>query len=411
MSNARAATSQTHFSGSPADRLPWAALLVLTMAGFICILTETLPAGLLPNISEDLGISEALAGQFVSVFALGSLAAAIPIIAATRGWRRRPLLMLCVFGFLVSNSVTALSSDYALTLAARFCAGVSSGVVWGMTAGYARRLAPASLVGRAMAVVTVGVPLALTLGVPAGTFLGGILGWRSVFWIMSLLSLILLVWMVWKLPDFPGQAAEQRLPLRKVFIMPGVRPVLFVVLVWVLAHSILYTYIAPFFARAGLAGRIDLALLIFGVTSVVGIWAIGVWIDRRLRFLVMISLYGFVLASVLPGIGGDHPVVAYAGIILWGLTYGGAGTLLQTAIADAAGEHADVAQSMLVTAWNLAIGGGGVIGGIFLETIGVGFSPWALAVLALLALLVSWRARKHGFRANRQSAPLLEAKG
>ena len=178
-----------------------------------------------------------------------------------------------------------------------------------------------------------------------------------------------------------------------------------------LAHSILYTYIAPFLARAGLAGRIDLALLIFGVTSVVGIWAIGVWIDRRLRFLVMISLYGFVLASVLPGIGGDHPVVAYAGIILWGLTYGGAGTLLQTAIADAAGEHADVAQSMLVTAWNLAIGGGGVIGGIFLETIGVGFSPWALAVLALLALLVSWRARKHGFRANRQSAPLLEAKG
>jgi len=386
---------------SPSDRLPWAALLILTMAGFICILTETLPAGLLPHISEGLGISEALAGQFVSVFALGSLAAAIPLITATRGWRRKPLLMLCIIGFLVSNSVTALSSNYALTLVARFLAGVSSGVVWGMTAGYARRLAPESLMGRAMAVVTVGVPLALTLGVPAGTFLGGIMGWRSVFWIMSLLSLALIAWMVWKLPDFPGQAADKRLPLHKVFMTPGVRPVLFVVLVWVLAHSILYTYIAPFLARAGLAGRVDLVLLIFGVTSVVGIWAIGVWIDRRLRSLVIISLYGFVLASVLLGIGGDHPFVACLGVVLWGLTYGGAGTLLQTAIADAAGENADVAQSMLVTAWNLAIGGGGVIGGVFLETIGVGFSPWALCALAIMALLVSWRAKEHGFRAKR----------
>ena len=56
---------------------------------------------------------------------------------------------------------------------------------------------------------------------------------------------------------------------------------------------------------------------------------------------------------------------------------------------------------MLVTAWNLAIGGGGVIGGVFLETIGVGFSPWALCVLAIMALLVSWRAKEHGFRAKR----------
>jgi predicted MFS family arabinose efflux permease len=274
-----------------------------------------------------------------------------------------------------------------------------------MTAGYARRLAPESMMGRAMAVVTVGVPLALTIGVPSGTFLGGMMGWRSVFWIMSLLSLALLAWMVWKLPDLPGQAADKRLPLHKVFITPGVRPVLFVVLVWVLAHSILYTYIAPFLGRAGLAGRVDLVLLVFGVTSVIGIWAIGIWIDRRLRFLVMASLYGFVLASVLLGIGGDQPGAACLGVVLWGLTYGGAGTLLQTAIADAAGENADVAQSMLVTAWNLAIGGGGVIGGIFLETLGVGSSPWALCVLALLALLVSWRAKKHGFRVQDRLSP------
>lgn len=100
MSKMDAASPRSGVCDSPSERLPWSALLILTMAGFICILTETLPAGLLPRISEGLGISETLAGQFVSVFALGSLVAAIPIITATRGWRRRPLLMLCFIVFL-----------------------------------------------------------------------------------------------------------------------------------------------------------------------------------------------------------------------------------------------------------------------------------------------------------------------
>ncbi|MFD0710500.1 MFS transporter [Paenibacillus sp. GCM10027626] len=379
------------------DRLPWAGLLLLAMAGFICILTETLPAGLLPQISEGLGISEALVGQFVTLYAIGSLAAAIPLISATRGWRRRPLLLMCIIGFFVFNTITALSSSYILTLAARFLAGVSAGVLWGMTAGYARRMVHESLKGQAMAVAMAGAPLALSLGVPAGTFLGALVGWRAVFWIISLLALALAVLVLWKLPDLSGQAADKRLPLHRVFITPGVRAVLFIVLVWVLAHSILYTYIAPFLARIGLGERVDLALLIFGITSVAGIWLTGLLIDRWLRRLVLISLAVFAVASALLGIGSGQPILIYLAVALWGLTYGGAGTLLQTAIAEAAGDNADVAQSMLVTAWNLAIGGGGIIGGILLETLGTSTFPWILLILLLLALLVSWRSKEHGF--------------
>ncbi|MDF2713888.1 MAG: transporter, partial [Paenibacillus sp.] len=104
------------------ERLPWAGLLALAMTGFICILTETIPAGLLLQIGEGLGVSEALAGQLVTLYALGSLLAAIPVTTATRGWRRRPLLLMCIVGFLVFNTVTTLSSNYTLTLTARFFA-------------------------------------------------------------------------------------------------------------------------------------------------------------------------------------------------------------------------------------------------------------------------------------------------
>ncbi|MBD8839269.1 MFS transporter [Paenibacillus sp. CFBP 13594] len=379
------------------ERLPWAGLLALAMAGFICILTESLPAGLLPQIAKDLGVTESLTGQLVTLYAIGSLVAAIPLTAATRGWRRRPLLLACISGFLVFNTVTAISSDYILTLAARFMAGVSAGVLWGMTAGYARRMVPDSLKGKAMAVAMVGTPVALALGVPIGSFLSSYIGWRLIFGIVSLLTAALIVWVLWKMPDFAGEPAGERLPLHKVFLIPGVRPILFVVLAWMLAHNILYTYISPYLAQTVFANRVDLILLIFGITSIVGIWLTGMLIDRFLRRLVIISLAAFALASVVMGIGTHQPVVIIFGIMIWGITFGGAATLLQTAIAQAGGKSTDVAQSMLVTAWNLAIGGGGIIGGILLEVFGAGYLSGALFILLIPALLVVMRAYKYGF--------------
>ncbi|MDQ0113806.1 putative MFS family arabinose efflux permease [Paenibacillus harenae] len=140
---------------------------------------------------------------------------------------------------------------------------------------------------------------------------------------------------------------------------------MFVVLAWVLAHNIMYTYIAPYLTQAGLATRVDLVLLIFGSTVLVGIWVIGVLIDQKLQPLVLVSLAAFALASVALGISYGQSVVIYLVVVAWELTFGGAATLLQTAGAEAAGESADVAQSMLVT-------------------------------------VVAWRAREYGFPSKRR---------
>ncbi|GGV71594.1 MFS transporter [Streptomyces thermoviolaceus] len=387
------------------NRLPVGRLLAFTTAGFLAIMTETMPAGLLPQIGDGLDVTEAWAGQLVTLYAIGSTVAAIPIIAATRSMNRRPLLLWAVGGLLVFNTVTALSALYGLTLFARFVAGMASGVIWGVLAGYARRLVPAALQGRALAIVGVGQPIALTFGVPLGTWLGSLFDWRGVFWIMSAVALLLMLWVRALVPDVPGQSAAERLPIRRIFTTPGVRPVLAVVFFWILAHNILYTYIAPFLEKAGLKDRVDVALLVFGAAAIVGIWATGVLVDRMLRTVTLISLAAFAAAAVVLGIGHESPWVVFPGIVAWGLTFGGAPTLLQTAIADAAGEGADVAQSMLVTIFNLAVAGGGLVGGLLLETAGAAAFPWALLVLALAALAVVAGARSHGFTPGHRVAP------
>jgi predicted MFS family arabinose efflux permease len=314
------------------------------------------------------------------------------------------VLLTTVVGFLIFNSATALSTNIWLTLAARFFAGVAAGLAWSLLAGYARRMVAPHQQGRALAVAMVGTPIALSLGVPLGTFMGSVIGWRAAFWIMSALALILIAWVLAKVPDYPGQPTHERMPLLKVFTTPGVRPVLAVVIAWMLAHNILYTYIAPFVAPAGLTDRIDLVLLAFGAAALAGIWITGKLVDSFLRATVLASLAAFALTTLVFGLGTLNPLVVYLGVAVWGITFGGAATLLQTALADTAGSGSDVALSMNVVAWNSAIAGGGLLGGFLLQTWGAGSFPLALTLLLLVGLAIAWSAKIHGFRPGRRTA-------
>jgi predicted MFS family arabinose efflux permease len=375
-------------------RLPLFGLLALATASFVSILTEALPAGLLPQMAHDLVVSEAAAGQFVTVYAIASLIVAVPVTAMTQGVRRKPLLLAAIVGFAAGNIVTSVSDAYALTLAARFCAGAGAGLLWALLPGYASRMAPPNLRGRAIAIAMVGVSVAMSIGVPAGTFLSKAIGWHATFGALSAFALALIAWIVFGVPNFPGLAAGKRASVRQALGNPGVQVVLMITFAFVLAHNILYTYIAPFVARAGLGERVDLVLLIFGLAAIAGIWITGLLVDRWLWPLILASSLIFAGASLALGLAGRDPAVVLAGVAAWGIAFGGCATLFQTALAIAAGDGADVAQSLLVVTWNVAISGGGVIGGFLLNRLGPGAFPWMLLPLLIVAFALAFRARR-----------------
>ncbi len=385
--------------------LPLSSLLAFAMTGFIAILTETLPAGLLPEIGKGLGVSQVMAGQLVSIYALGSLLAAIPLTVLTSGWRRKKVLLLAIGTFLIFNAITTFSANYWLTLSARFMSGVAAGLAWGILAGYARRLVSSDLQGRALAVAMVGIPVALSLGTPAGAWLGGILGWRVPFGLMAALAVILFIWTLVAVPDLPGQRAERRLPVWRVFLLPGICPVLAVIFLWMTAHNILYTYIGPFLGLSGLTAYVGLILLVFGLSALVGIWITGALVDRHLRNLVLFSLAALAAVSLILVAGMREQVVVFVAVMVWGGSFGGASTQMQTAAADSAGSHVDVVQAMVTTAWNLAIASGGVVGGLLLDNIGAISFPWVILGLMSVAYVIAYYAKKHAFRTGARVEP------
>ncbi|MET9365425.1 MFS transporter [Streptomyces sp. NPDC006632] len=408
--------------------LPWPALLALGTAVFITSLTETLPAGVLPGMSASLGTSSGAAGQAVTVYAGGTALTAIPLATATASVPRKPLLLGAMAVFLVANTLTAAAPGYLVLLAGRFLAGVAAGLAWAILAGHARRIAPAGMEGRAIAVAMTGIPVALSLGVPAGTLIGEQVGWRAAFGAVSLVTLAVIGWIGVSVPGVgqpvPGvgqPATEQadtataqadtsrsnpapepaKSPLRQTLGVPGVAPIMATVTAFVLGHTMIYAYIAPYLQHAGLGSATDAVLLVFGVACLVSIWYVGRHVDRRLRTLMVTGAVLFTLATAALAVTTTHAIV-WGAAVLWGLGWGGAPTLLQTAAGQAGMRHssaaADTAQAILVTLWNAAMALGGIVGGLLLQKSGVTAVAVSAAALGAVGLLVVAGARHHTFR-------------
>lgn len=385
-------------STSPPTRLPLAALLVLAATGFVLIGAETMPAGLLPQIAAGLSTSEGTVGLLVSAYALGTVVVTIPAITLTRGFDRKPLLLIGIAGLLVANTVTAFSDSVPLSLATRFLAGAFSGVLWGMLATYGRRISPTASAGRSLAIVSTGAPVGIAFGTPLGSWLGTTFDWRWSFGGLSILTAAVFVLVVLLVPNIAGQAAEHRKPLREVIRIPGVGVVLAVIAVWMLGHSTAYTYIAPFLRSAGSDAGVDIVLVVFGLASIAGIAVTGALLDRFPQLLLHGTVFVFIGAGVLLLLGNGSTLLVFVAVALWGVAFGGAPAQLQSALTISGGPDADVANSFLPVAFNIAIFAAGILGAGVLAA-GGGFAPMlVMVVLGVGALALTVIGRRTAFR-------------
>jgi len=389
---------------SPRDTLPVGELIALAMAGFLAIITETMPAGLMPMIASDLDISNAMTGQMVTIYAFGSTIAALPLTALTQGFRRKPLLLLGIIGFLAMNTITAITHHFGLILSARFLAGLCAGLVWGLQAGYAKRLVTSRLQGRALAIAMAGAPLAFSIGTPTGVAVGNLIGWREAFLFISGVAFLLALWVAHRLPDLAGQYADKRLSPLRVLKIPGIITVLSLTMAWVGAHNILYTYVAPFTAMSGLQTHVSALLLLFGVSSLAGVWLAGVLTEKPLKTVILLALSTFLLMTVAVSLFTQHPYVIVAMMVLWGLSYGGAGTLIQLASASVAGEGIDLASAMISTVWNSAITLAGLLGGMALTHGGPKAISLSMIPIICAGIMIVLRARTGAFAPRRVEA-------
>lgn len=370
---------------APRDRAALPTALLLAAVGFVTLLTEVLPAGVLPAMARDLGTSESIAGQSVAVFALGCIVAAIPLSRLLARLDRRTLMLLAVAVSAVANAGTALAPDLVTHLATRFVAGLVAGVVWAMLPGYTRGFTSPDRFGSTLGIVLSGATLGFALGVPAGAVLGAGLGWRAVFASVAVATVLLGVVALAIAPRVPGTKPGRSPRMGAALRVPAVVVILVALAVCIIGQNIAYTYLAPVLAARGTPLPLGLLLAVFGVASVVGTLGAGRLANRRLGTTIVAAA---ALGTVgLAGVAADPAVVVLLiAATGWGLAFGAYSVLFQVAIARAAADAADAAQSALVTVWNCSIAIGGAIGGIVLGTWGATHLFPVAAALSILAV-------------------------
>jgi predicted MFS family arabinose efflux permease len=394
--------TETTTAASPAaargrDRLPRKALFGLFLSGFIGILTECLPAGLLPEISRTLHTSVALTGQVVTIYALATALAAIPLSRLTSTWRRRHVLLLALGVVAVTNALTALSSDYTLTMVIRFVAGIGTGLIWPLLGGYAARLAPPGQQGRAIAIALAGTPLSLALGVPLGTWLSGFGGWQLAFYAAAALTALTMVWVLVTLPNLAGQPAGERAKVAQVLVIPGLRTILLTLTAYMIAHNILYTYVTDLLGYLGMGSQAGWVLFAFGVTSVLSVGVVGTHIDHHLRRLMVGSTVLLAVTVLVLAVFSGVPVLVYVAAAAWGFAFGSSPSLFVGAAINATAAASDVAQSITITVFSASIALGGFLGGLLIADLGTASITWASLALLIAAAVGVIGGRKHAF--------------
>lgn len=354
-------------TSAPLD-FPLGNLILLAAAGFLTMLTEAVPAGLLPAMAQGLDAADALTGQLLTAYAGASMLMAIPLVAATKHIPRKPLILATVLGIAVANLITAISPMFWLTMVARLVGGGAAALQWALLAGYAMRMVDPAHQGRALSVAMAGIPLALAFGVPFGAFLGDLFGWRFVFMGIAASGVLLALAGARALPVIKSENAATGTVL-SALRLPGLGIVLIGAGAFQLGHMNFYTYVAPFLIEQGNPLPVSSFLLVLGLAAVAGLVFTGAVVDKHLALLATTAMMLFAVGMLLVATIDAVPAMIVA-IIAWGLGLGAAPTVFQTACARVSGPQIDQAQSLLVTVFNAGMAGGSALGGGLLAKMG-----------------------------------------
>lgn len=192
-------------------------LLTLTLGGMVVGMTEFMMMGVLPDVATSLSISIPSAGHLISIYALGVVIGAPLMTALTAKYRPRMILMGLMGMFALFNTLFALAPSYELLLVTRLFAGLPHGAFFGMGAVVASRLAEPGREARAVSMMFAGLTIANIAGVPLGTWMAHVIGWRYAFLAIALIALIAAISIKKWMPNLTPSAYEGFSKSIKVF--------------------------------------------------------------------------------------------------------------------------------------------------------------------------------------------------
>ncbi|ROP61709.1 putative MFS family arabinose efflux permease [Enterobacter sp. BIGb0383] len=392
-------------------------IYVFTISAFALGLAEFVPIGLTDVMAQGLGVGVEQTGAAVTTYALGATFAAPVLSALTADWSRKNVMLTTAVVFTAGSLAAAFAATLPQLLLARFIAGLGHGLFLAAASSTAARLAGPGKAGRAVAVVFGGFTLAMAIGVPLSTWLGGVVSWRPVLGAIAAFGALGFLGLLFGMKDpvrsVPGEHSGSA--MQNISMLFN-RKLLAGALVTVLAYAgsfTAYTFIAPILTQVtGVTGAtVSLFMLVYGITAAVGNILGGKLTDsmgvNRANILIISGIVVVVLGMWLLA---SSPVSMGILVALLGMLTFAAVPALQARLIGVAEQHAPhahgVAAGLNIAGFNSGIALGSVLGGITITHAGIvytGISGAVVSLLGLLLLLAQIR-RSHGSKYQQAEA-------
>lgn len=350
----------------------WSAVFSVAFCVACLIIVEFLPVSLLTPMAQDLGISEGVAGQSVTVTAFVAMFASLFITQTIQATDRRYVVILFAVLLTLSCLLVSFANSFSLLLIGRACLGLALGGFWAMSASLTMRLVPPRTVPKALSVIFGAVSIALVMGV------------LCIFWIIK------------SLPSLPGEPSHQKQNTFRLLQRPGVMAGMIAIFMSFAGQFAFFTYIRPVYmnlAGFGVDG-LTLVLLSFGIASFIGTSLSSFILKRSVKLALAGAPLILAVSALVLTLWGSDKIVATGVAIIWGLTFALVPVGWSTWITRSLADQAEKAGSIQVAVIQLANTCGAAIGGYALDNIGL-TSPLMLSgtLMLLTALLVTAKVK------------------
>lgn len=383
---------------SDADSKPaaWGAVLSMALCVAMLIASEFMPVSLLTPMAEGLGATEGQTGQAISISGLFAVAASMVITTAAGTLDRKWVLVAMTAVMLSSLILVAAAPNFTVLMLGRALLGICIGGFWALATAVIMRLVAESDVPRALALMYGGQAIAAAFAAPIGSYLGGMFGWRAVFWALAPIVAVNLVWHVVVLPSLPARRRQDFRTMLGLLKRPYfLRGLIAAMLSWGSAFT-MFTYLRPYLEQVtGVdVTMLSVLLLVLGCAGFVGTWASGRFLSGSVAPLLRLPallMGGCTLGLLL--LGGSV-IAASLFLALWGAMNTAMSVIWMTWMSQNVGDAPEAAGSLMVAAIQASILLGAVVGGLLLDGMTIVATFIGSVVLAGLSMALIGTGRR-----------------
>ena len=357
------------FTGEPA----WSAVGAMAMCVAMLIASEFMPVSLLTPIASDLGATQGMAGQAISISGLFAVVTSLLIPAIASHFDRRHVLIALTGVMLASLVLIACAPNFAVLMVARSLLGITIGGFWALATATVIRLVSAESIPKALGLMYTGNAVAAAFAAPIGSYFGAIIGWRGTFWALAPFVVANLVWQWISLPSLPPRAAN---PVGKVLGLlkrPNVAFGMAGVMLSFAGAFATFTYLRPFLETyTGVTvPQLSMLLLGLGAAGFLGTYGATVMLGSHLYGLLrwLPLALGAVTVALL-AVGHVFWAVAIA-LVAWGALNAAIPVAWSTWLSKGIADEPESGGGLLVAAIQLAIMLGAALGGVLLDHLSI----------------------------------------